>query len=240
MLVTVTLEICVLYPYYPFYVELPWDVVKRNLGYHNLLESVLYFAISSAIVFVLYSIIILIYTFQEMLGNKKKINWWFWGTVLLMLFFFYFGIFVLDDQIGLQPIKLVLRNIDGSIYDVKGIECNNNFVIGENVSCKVLPKLKNVTTKITFFFENGTKEGINDLNFVAPDNLKSICFNVDGIDASNIKRELSVCTNYRFLSKEEYIERRKMFLSYLVGLFGVIFVTIPTAIVNIKKLWKRK
>jgi uncharacterized membrane protein YhaH (DUF805 family) len=189
---------------------------------------------------VLSSIVILIYAFQEAVGNKKRINWWFWGTVLLMLFFFYFGIFILDHQIGLQPIKLVLRNPDGSIYDIKGIECSDNFVIGENVSCKVLPKLKIESTKITFLFENGTKEEINNLNFVAPDDLKSICFNINGIDMNNITRELSVCTTYRFLSKEEYAEKKKTFLNYLVVLFGIIFVTVPTTMLNIKRLWEEK
>jgi hypothetical protein len=32
MLTTVILEIYFLYPFYPVYVELPWDIVKRYIG----------------------------------------------------------------------------------------------------------------------------------------------------------------------------------------------------------------
>jgi len=201
------------------------------LGYLDIVEILVNICVAALGTTIIYYLILFIYMFR-----KKNPNWWFWGTILLIIFLFYTGIMIIDSKIGIKVIRLKLRNQDGSIYAEKGIECSKNFLVGENVSCAVLPFLRNTTVNITFIFENGTKEIINDLTFIAPNNLQRICFDVEGLDSNNLKKHLSVCNSYHFLTNEEYTERKKIFLSYVFGLFGLIFVTVPIVVLNFKKL----
>ena len=227
------LNFLALYFLYPLII-LPWDIFERNLGRLNLLEILLNVNFVVVMTIIVYYLISGIYTIF-----KKKPNWWFWGTILLMLFLFYSGTMIIDSEVGVKDIKLKLRNMNGTIYADEGIKCSRNFLVGDSVSCAVLPLLKNITANITFTFENGTSETINKLTFIAPSNLKNICFEVEGIEINNNKRHLSICNPHHFFTEKDYIEIRKTFLSYVIGLFGIIFVTVPYTVLNFKKLLGR-
>lgn len=177
---------------------------------------------------------------------SKKINMWFLLTILLMISSFTIGVGFISDSLGKPSIDLVLResNINGKVVgNITCIDSSGNLLVNNIVTCNFLPKLHNFTANITFSFINGTAyaETTKDIiTFIAPSNVKRIGFNIIGFDENNSLRKIEVSNDATFYTEEENTSRNEKRLIYFLGLLGIVAITAPSMMVNLRKLYENR
>lgn len=223
------------------------STLKLNLG-SLLIENLRINLIASVwITFFFLVLFILIDLFMVL--KLKKINWGFILASSCMVFLFLFGFWFIQESIGYKNINFNLHSNgfgDGKIR-CSGLE--ENIFVGRPVYCNYSSPIPitNVAYKIFFTFENYTKtnKSFNFSasewpNFTAPENLRYILFEVNGVTKNKDPFESSVGYPYTYLTYEEYQENRKTFLSYILALIAIIFVTVPSAFVALRSLLENK
>ncbi|MBN2095747.1 MAG: hypothetical protein JW727_06890 [Candidatus Aenigmarchaeota archaeon] len=180
--------------------------------------------------------------------SKKRIlrnipNHWFIDTVLVMFIFFCIGLLFITSVLGGYELNLVLRNENQPNLIEGNINCTasgNIIFVGEKVYCKYSPTLYNTTSKVKFSYLNKSFETeifSDQIAFIAPANVTSIEFRIEGYDSEGKFRKLIVSNSYNFLKPEEFEQSREKFIQYLIALLGVIFISVPSAMVNLKNLY---
>jgi hypothetical protein len=173
-----------------------------------------------------------------------------WFTLLLMLFVFFAGLLIINEVYGYQPTSAYL-NINGNMqnryeFNEKGnLKCSSFrgdlIMAGMKVNCKVIPSLKEVYyANITFTDNLGNErtEENKNLSFIAQPNIYKVYFYISGIDQKNNPINISTAYPYTFYTPEEFKARQEGFATYLLGLLGLIFLTIPLMINQFRELLK--
>ena len=214
------------------------DIFVRNLGFFAINMFWLWSVILIGLIFIILSSFGVIFSLY-----KRKLNWWVLGTVSLMVFFFLQGVIFLDTTSGNKGIDLKLYE-NGSVLDEGRLICTGNIdrtviLINDIIYCTSKPKLENMSGTISFIFKNKTTYQLffeGAFTFNAPLNVKAIFFKFEGIDADNKTRVFDVWQPHTFITEQQYEENKKIFITYIFALFGVVFFSIPNLMVNFKKL----
>ncbi len=180
------------------------------------------------------------------LTKKKKRNLWGAGTIFLIIWVLVSGFFTISATIGnKQEISLYL--LDENNTKVGTIICKGQYyaalTAGDKINCEINNQIKlayESRSILLFYRENEeNKEDIKDLanySFNAP---MGVYYGLVVIEGIQNERWRKITTGYEmhFLSSEEFVKNRKRFLNYLLALFAITFISIPTAMVNLKKLF---
>lgn len=216
------------------------DIFQRNFGEYN---AGLFIGVSIGLLsaFVLIGFIIWYLGFIV----RKKVNWWVISAILLIIYVFVTGILFIDYAIGTKEINLVLRDDLDKLRIVGNITCTGNSgvpIAGEDVICDFKPVLLNHSAYVTFKFTNKSMrtENIQNLVFIAPEDVEHISFRIKGIDSQNNLREFSTGNAHYFPTPTEYKQNRGTLLKYILALLGIVLFSIPSAIANFKSLCRDK
>jgi hypothetical protein len=181
--------------------------------------------------------------------NWKMSRIWLMITIMIMLFSFLGGTILIDTAYGYKPISFYL-NIDGNTmhrYAGNGtVDCLNpegKVLTNKMLQCSINPPLSKITNfSVTLSYDDEPPEIINskNLTFVAKDNVKSVYFEIKGIDSKDEELFLTTGSTYKIYSIEEQTEREKQFVTIFLALIAVIFFSIPAMMVNLRDLSKRK
>ena len=216
------------------------DILKRNFG-NFFVKNLLYFFIYSfGISFLLSFLVLILYS---IFSKSKKPRLAFGITIFLVIFIFIFGMYFIDSSVGNSPLNLNLwegQNYSGTI------KCENNItgIMKEwsEVICEIdIPfEFSSTSHYVTFFYTNDSSftEDFDSYTFIAPPDIRHIIFSLKGYDEEGIWRSLSTGWYYHFPNKEELEENQKDFSTYLLGLLAIIFISVPTAVINLRKLWR--
>jgi hypothetical protein len=218
------------------------QVLLNNLGDLSLKNMRINFLYSLTISFLISYSLFLVF---GIIFRKSNLKILFWVTIFICLFVFIFGFFVINLFFGVSPLSLVLWD-GGEVHG--SISCNNSFgeiFPGKTLHCHVEEdyNLYNVSVFVVFE-QNGSwtdEKNIGNYDriyFVVPEECESIQFIIEGYDSNGGFTSLDVVSSNPFLTKEEFKDRRNSFLKYLIGLFAVVFISIPLAVINFRKLWR--
>ncbi len=186
-------------------------------------------------------------------SNKTKSKRWFFITLWLIFIIGIFGFFAIDRIIGNPTLRLNL--FDENYTKIYGtIECVGNYglVIGEEISCdtditnkkgllsseeQIYPHLfiNNTELSITTLSKNNQK-----ILFSSDKNITYISFVVYEKYSDNSTQKLGVGYPFIFLTKEQFEKNREKFIGFLIALMAAIFISIPSMMINIRKLWKNE
>jgi hypothetical protein len=220
-----------------FLIEFNYSLFQQNFGNFLGLNTLLSIIVSIAFD----SLIFESYLFFKVFS--KKINMWFLLTILLMVSSFTIGIGFISDSLGKPSIDLVLRDSDMNGKVVGNITCidsSGNLLVNNIVTCNFLPKLHNFTANTTFSFINDTSsaETTKDIiTFIAPSNVKRIGFDIVGFDGNNSLRKIGVSNDATFYTEEENASRNEKRIIYFLGLLGIVAITVPSMMVNLRRLY---
>ncbi|MFH1248521.1 MAG: hypothetical protein V1660_00020 [archaeon] len=224
-----------------------FEVLKRNLGSlaaNNLIMNLIGAFIFSIVIFILFSGLNLIFY-----KHFRKFKFLFIITIALMIGIFFLGYFSIDEIWGYKEIKLNLIDSYHPFFSPGTIECKGeeNSFIGENLSCIfrnksgifidydfILLNLKlDNNSEINYQLRNGTDQ------FRAPQDLKYIYFQLikKNDNLTDISQPYTVGYHYTFITSEDYEKNKQSFLTALFSLIILVLITIPTAIINFKKVW---
>lgn len=183
-------------------------------------------------------------TFSSLALYFSKLKKYLWGvfTGCLIIFFLLLGFYVISLEFQYLSLKLSDMTNTNLILNVGEISCKSSkgtALTNEKLYCKMSPKLDYLSATAIFIFTDGTIEQLNanNLSFVAPANVKQFGFdNITGIDNQGKTRSLtSEFKDYPFLDETES-QTRKRASAYILALLGVVFFSIPSMMVNLKKL----
>ncbi|MEI6849435.1 MAG: hypothetical protein WCK29_00185 [archaeon] len=184
---------------------------------------------------------------------KLKINIWFILGAFVMFWLFLAGFSFIESAIGVKTVHG--WNLQSPPPNIVGqINCNSEttgeavILINDTAICKyTLPwKLTNATTSVEIVYNNNTHNHITsmvepnnyNITFNASANVRYLSFEINGINEKGMNVSATDGYPNTFLSPEEYKQNTQTFLSYILGLFALIFVTAPIAINELKKLWR--
>ena len=178
--------------------------------------------------------------------RNTKIKPWFLYTIFIMSVCFFVGTLLLDNLYGYDPISLQLNEYENvtNKYDAI-LECNPTdakyLFVGSHVNCRIIGKYKtdinNATTTFTPYL--GDKREINTMElieFITPENVSRIHFKINATNPDGDMLLLEAAGDRTFYSHEEFRERNEKFITYMILLLGVIFITIPSMVLNFKRL----
>jgi hypothetical protein len=196
--------------------------------------------IGGGIVFSIY--ITLFFLSLNAVISLKRINIPLLISIFFISLIIFSGIFIIQDLMGTKKLELNL-NPDG--YGLGKINCgdpNNMILVGDAISCTL--ENKNIIysgMNITFIHINQSKSyaflGSKNDTFYVPEKLRYIYFEVTGTTYSF---NISSGFPYRFKTFEEYEKDKPVFLAYILSLIILAFVTVPSAVLNIRKLIFKK
>ncbi len=223
-----------------FYIFTSWNYFLLQDLFGDFFRPGAIFPVSMSISFA--SAWTLFFLFSGIEYLKRKVNKWFLLAICLMIFALGTGFGFLYDFLGRSSLSSVLRDRNNKIVGtLKCVDNTGMFLAGSLVTCVPEPNLCNFTANITFTFLNGssfTETHENEISFIAPYRVRRIYFSLSGYDENGTLREMSVGRDFSFLSEEENRERKDKLIAYLIGLFGVVLISIPNMMLNLKRLWE--
>ena len=216
------------------------EIFQRNFGEY---DTGLFIGTSVSLITVMFLVGLIIWSLGFV--NNKKINWWIVSTILLIIYVFAVGMLFIDYAIGTKNIDLVLRDDLNNLRIVGNITCTGNSgvpIAGEYVICDFKPVLLNHSAYVTFKFINKSMrtESIQNLVFVAPQDVEYVNFIIKGIDLQNNLRDFSTGKAHHFPTSIEYEQNRGKLLRYMLALLAIVLFSIPSAMVNFKSLCRDK
>lgn len=214
------------------YFEFSVTIFKRYLGFYNLSP----FVFSFIPVF----LVLMIVLFAN-LEKKKFPQFWFVLTICLMGFIASSG-FLIVESVVKNNSHLVLWEGSDIVGSVLCYSSDGPPKLNSDINCEIEPSLVEYDYKKVILnggFSNNETILFKGNGFRSPSYLpESVYFEFRGIDDNQNKREFTVFSDRPFfVSEDEAKEIRKEFYAYLLGLFAVVFVTVPIAVNNLKKLW---
>ena len=190
-------------------------------------------------VYVVFATVIIIYPFI-LVKSWKGANWLIISAVSIGLLFLLLGFIGINAQFGEKKIHLPLNtciNTTRTHWELKCTNREDKIIVGYNVTCRVEPEIPNNKGVVTFQFHNGRYNTMDYSSFLVPDNVGWIRFEINGKD--NQKDTcLSVSKTIRIPTYEEHKSDKDKFITYLLALFGFIFISIPVIFKNIQELMK--
>ncbi len=196
-----------------------------------------YFVISSAIIFWFYPL---------SLGDWKP-NLWIYASFLIMGILFCFGTLAIDQLYGYHPFpnSIPLEDIDVRQKNFT-LECGPTVSARKTLAevrhyCRITPETEIGNIEIGFFSNQGKikdreLKNVKYIFFTPPPKTVHTNFFLEIQTEVNETLFLFVDENYSFYTYEEHQKRQGYFITYLLALIGAIFFSVPTMIVNFKKL----
>jgi len=182
--------------------------------------------------------------YRKILLKTKIGHIWLETTLVLIILSGTIGYFFLTGFM-LHDLSSYLRDSkNGTIVgELNCTDSSGHFLVGSMVTCYVKqPNLYNFTTNITFTLSNDTsftKSENNTISFISPPSMKRIEFNIVGLDKSNSSIILSTARDFEFYTESQYNDKKGQFITYLIGIFTIILIIIPSMMANFKTLCKR-
>lgn len=191
---------------------------------------------------------------------KKKKNRRTCFTVLFIFCSFLLGFVFINLEYGANIISLDLNN-HSDWNDKEGvIKCfgdSGYLIVGDGITCRTHPNFTNIQGNVTSelwdgqliyqdlipynsFFEYLEVDDAN-MRFFAHNNTRRIHIEFSATNESGYPFYLSTGESYpliKFLDKEDYQERKDKYLGYMIALIVGILFSVPSAIVNIRKMMK--
>ena len=168
----------------------------------------------------------------------KKINISLIISVFFMSWIIFSGIFIVSDVMGLTALELKLNPQNNGLGNIKCNSSDHVILVGNPVSCEVENNnLKYNEINLTFTYNSGNQSSVilnsTQKTFLAPKDLRYIYFDlIDEEYSSNI----STASIHNFRTYEEYKKGVPVFLAAYLSLILLVFVTVPSSVLNIKKL----
>jgi len=220
-----------------------FELLKRNFGVWETGSILEIFVSAIGVTFLLIFLVWTLYRFRY--DTSKPFKGWFIITLGIMGLIFFFGIFSIDFMIGNKIIQLNL--LDEDLIKKGTIKCgdeNQALFAGLQIDCeiKTYEEFDNLSLSLSFYYsDNRTPKTIliREGSFIAPSNVRYIAFNVVGYKGQETQN-LSVGHITHFLSASEFKENQERFLTFVLALLAIVFVTVPSAMVNLKNLWEDK
>ncbi|MDO8563750.1 MAG: hypothetical protein Q7R87_01965 [Nanoarchaeota archaeon] len=227
------------------------DIFNRSIGkfqteliFGDLKVSCIFLLICSLSILFLY------------LGSKNKITIYrknlFLIIIAILLGFILFttGMFLIDRTLSPQQIQFnLLDNHNSYVGKIECYEIASNskiILIDNNAFCTFKLsywRINNSKTTALLTLTNGIKEPFTgegyQIELKALANVSYISFKIYGkdLDNSNITREASVGYPFKFVSQTEYENKKKEFLTFVLGLLGLIFLSVPQFIIHLRDIF---
>lgn len=175
---------------------------------------------------------------------SKKHNLWGVAMILTMIFVFIYGVIAYDALYGQEKLSLILRDENG--YPAGNIDCNSSeplrvIIEGQTISCKT-SNITIVGGYVNQILRNSSTDyqAFNDsILFTAAREIESIYFYIN-VKNDSSTYNLSTGNKYYFPTQDEYNELGLKFIKFLILLFGVIFITIPTSFYYMREMFNKK
>ncbi len=196
------------------------------------------------IIFIMAFAVFITWRFFQAKRKGNNIKWWMISTIWAMIFLIWIGTAFITMTVGIPNLDSVLRDMDENNEVIGEITCDTasgEYIINDLITCDIEPKLNNMNVEILFIYDNNTQEELHmkdRISFNGPEDLKRISFLINGNDTDNNYRTLSVGRDFKFVSIDESIERRDGIILYFIVLLGVVFFSVPTMMLDFKKLFK--
>ena len=197
-----------------------------------------------------YSILAIVFLFSTfyvffmfLIANFSKEKKWFKITILTMLFLLVTGFLLIGVIVG-NP-KLHLNLFENSTIKVGEISCkgtSGSLMEGELIFCDIIDldiefTQLNKTVIVTMGDRGRLTRNFTDNHFYAEKGMERIEFYIMGVDQEGKFRNINVGWPFVPLTEDEFERNKEKYLAALIGLFVLIFITVPAGIVNLKKLW---
>ena len=216
------------------------DIFLRNLGkslFSNLFGA---FIISLMIALVIFTFLRLFLSNY----NQHK-NWWLLLTIFFIFFGITFGVLAIDSSIGNKELSLNLLDNEENI--VGTIKCGGPLgpmIIEYKIICET-----NLNKKEQFIYEReriipnlilkGNSENAT-MSYFALENTTYLSLRVIEFYHNETYIEFSTGSPYSFITLNEFKKNRERFIQTFLALIFVIFVTIPSAMINLRELWRSR
>lgn len=217
------------------------DSLFKNLGSMKGAELIMVALLIFVVVFVLVSLVGFIGTLEFLFFNKKNQTRLIgFATVLSMVGVFILGVIGFNILYGQEDFGLYLRDQD--LNKVGNMSCEGSskiFFSSDLIKCETNPPLSQINASMRFTFDNNSYgyQNFSNLTFIAPENVKYIFFEINGIDEKGDLKYLNIGSPFRFFTAEEYETLNIKFLSFIYILLGIIFITIPTSAYYLRELF---
>ncbi len=201
----------------------------------------------TSLIKILIIIFIVIILFPVIWERWGRLNLWTLLSIFLVLILLLVGFSFLQSTYGYSriPIKPILCN--GSENNDINMICSSNKN-GELISdylttCNFNKTFKNLSGDVQFELFNGSKSKSSfntTIQFVPPSGLRNIIFKINATTNKNITicmdNELNETLN--FYSYEDLQRRKEKFNDLLITLFGVVLISVPAIVINLRKIWR--
>lgn len=170
--------------------------------------------------------------------NPRKFNMPLLFTIGFITFVIISGLFIVRDLMGTKEIDFYLNPLGFGLGRIVCSSESNIILAGELVSCNLKDSIiKNYESiNVSFTYANLNKSSIilneTSKTFIAPEKVRYISFELLDPYISDV----STGYPHHFKTFEEYEKDKPIFLAYILSLILLAFVTIPSAVLNIRKL----
>ncbi|GEM_PF-4157338 len=233
------------------------NIFERNIG--SLETSLLIGYLHEGwwlLIFAVLSIFLLGLFIKGKLELVKGNFFWTFLTLLFVILGLVFGLILIDNLSKAKHIELNLQNVQTRTYG-GNVSCwrmqdgGKLIYAGDPFECAFyeITHLKDKFLLVDMRLENGTiitkanQDGSSSIsNIIAPKDMEYISFTIRGKRVDYPNTRLSFSTGYprTFLTREEYEENRRLFTSYVIGLIGILLFAVPTFIINLRNIMKKK
>jgi len=184
---------------------------------------------------------------SEMLSQEKKFNFCFHLTICAVVSFFCIGIISISLFTNIQDLSSILKdknNKDLPAGELKCYQSSGGILEGGMVKCNVTkPTLAQFNSTVTLIdrYNNFTPiVGSDIIEFEAKGGTTYVYFEIEGATPEGNHVSLHVGRNIEVVSQEELDDKKDRRLAYVVGLIVLILFSVPSAILNLRELYREK
>lgn len=176
---------------------------------------------------------------------KESFKVWFQLTIICSLIILYVGTMAIYTVVGTPNLDSVLRDKNAQDNVVGELDCTDEsrqFMQGNRIECNILkPNFVSFNSTITLTNEDGSKAEFsrdNEIWFNALEKTKKVYFEINGIDKNGEYFNLHVSRNFEFTTPDQVIENNNKRMAYFIALLGVILFSVPSFVLNLRKLYR--
>jgi hypothetical protein len=165
-----------------------------------------------------------------------------------MILILYVGLYYINYTYGNSPLTTIGFGLheDNNTNPIIQISCKGLYpelFIGSRVSC-TYSKPINATNSIVHFttlYGEETTYNLTDLSFVIPSKTVKIGIELWVNDSVHYPAGYYWGANQtRLFTEEEVLKNRENFITYLIALIGLVFITVPGMVLNFGNLSQNK
>ncbi len=220
-----------LFGFYTFIIE----VISINFRDGSLFVGVIF--ASLIVLAIVYAVLNLIYKI-----NHRNPNYWVWGMFGGMIFFFLLGLVFLQTTFGVQTLNLKIWDKEGNIVGILNCDSDDHrLLVGSEIRCKLVDyPLSNSNSTFWFKQRNGSTIEIWNpgFKFIAPVDVVKMKATIEATTIQNKTIVLESGAPYTFLTIEEDKQRQEKFIVMFLGLLGLVIFTVPSLVINLRKIFK--